>query len=71
MRYGYFWWLSAGCELEPSLPWAAANGNGGQRIIVVREQDVIVVMTAGLYNSRAQRQTANDVVVGVLKAARK
>jgi len=71
MRYGYFWWLSAGCELEPAQPWAAGVGNGGQRIIVVRDQDLIVVMTAGLYNSRAQRQTANDVVVGALKALRK
>lgn len=71
VRYGYFWWLFAGCELEPALPWAAGVGNGAQRIVVAPEQDVVVVMTAGLYNSRSQRQTANDVVIGALKAARK
>ena len=70
-RYGYFWWLFAGCELEPALPWAAGVGNGAQRIVVVREQGVVVVMTAGLYNGSAQRKTASDVVVGALKAVKK
>jgi CubicO group peptidase (beta-lactamase class C family) len=70
-RYGYFWWLFAGCELEPAQPWVAGVGNGGQRIAVARDQGVIVVMTAGLYNARGQRQTANDVVLGALKAVRK
>ncbi|HEY0648734.1 serine hydrolase [Phenylobacterium sp.] len=70
-RYGYFWWLFAGCQLEPATPWAAGVGNGGQRIVVVRDQGVVVVMTAGLYNSRQQGQTTNEVIVGALKAVRK
>lgn len=70
-RYGYFWWLFAGCQLEPATPWAAGVGNGGQRIVVVRDQGLVVVMTAGLYNSRQQGQTANEVIVGALKAARR
>jgi CubicO group peptidase (beta-lactamase class C family) len=70
-RYGYFWWLFQGCQLEPALPWAAAVGNGVQRIVVVREQDLVVVMTSGLYNSRQQGPTSTEVIVGVLKAVRK
>jgi len=69
-RYGYFWWLYAGCEVTPPQPWAAANGNGGQRIVLVPERDLVVVMTAGLYNKPGQRQTANATVTGILEALR-
>jgi CubicO group peptidase (beta-lactamase class C family) len=69
-RYGYFWWLFAGCQLEPATPWAAGVGNGGQRIVVVRDRGLVVVMTAGLYNIRQQGQTTNEVIVGALKAVR-
>lgn len=70
VRYGYFWWLQAGCQLTPPQPWAAAVGNGGQRIAVVPELDVVIVTTAGLYNRPSQRQTANTVVNRVLAAVR-
>ena len=69
-RYGYFWWLYAGCELTPPQPWAAANGNGGQRIVLVPERDLVIVMTAGLYNRPGQRQTTNATVSGILAALR-
>jgi len=39
--YGYFWWL-------PSYGGYEAGGDGGQRIIVLPEQDMVVVITAGL-----------------------
>lgn len=70
-QYGYFWWLEAGCGLTPPLSWAAAIGNGGQRIVLVPQQDLVVVMTAGLYNSPAQRKTVEAVVPAVLEAVRK
>jgi CubicO group peptidase (beta-lactamase class C family) len=70
-RYGYFWWLYQGCQLDPALPWAAAVGNGVQRIVVVRDQNLVLVMTSGLYNSPKQGATSGEVIVGVLKAVRK
>jgi CubicO group peptidase (beta-lactamase class C family) len=70
-RYGYFWWLFAGCQLEPALPFASGVGNGGQRIAVVKGQDLVVVVTAGLYNNRQGGPTATDVVVSAVKAVRK
>jgi CubicO group peptidase (beta-lactamase class C family) len=70
-RYGYFWWLFQGCQLNPPIPWAAAVGNGVQRIMVVPSQNLVVVMTSGLYDSPKQGPTSAAVVTGVLEAVRK
>lgn len=43
--YGYQWWIA-------QLP--VASGNGGQRIFVDRERRMVLVITAGNYDSREQ-----------------
>jgi CubicO group peptidase (beta-lactamase class C family) len=48
-QYGYLWWLGPVDWHGRQLRWAAAFGNGGQRIIVVPELDLTVVITAGAY----------------------
>jgi CubicO group peptidase (beta-lactamase class C family) len=48
-EYGYLWWLGSVDWQGRKLRWAAAFGNGGQRIIVVPELDLTVVITAGAY----------------------
>jgi len=51
--YGYFWWLKyldAGSVRYHSF---AAQGNGGQKIYVFRELDMIVVTTGGNYNTQS------------------
>ena len=66
MRYGYFWWLSPGCDLTPAQPYASAIGNGGQRIALVPEHDMVIVITCGLYNKPGQRQTTNAIIHDIL-----
>ena len=50
-RYGYQWWTGTAHWQGKALPWAAAFGNGGQRIFVVPDLDLCVVTTAGAYGS--------------------
>lgn len=48
-QYGYLWWLGPVDWRGRSLRWGAAFGNGGQRIFVVPDLDMTVVITAGAY----------------------
>lgn len=47
LRYGYFWWLAAQGE-PPS--WVAGFGNGGQRLTVQPEHNLVIAVFAGNYN---------------------
>jgi CubicO group peptidase (beta-lactamase class C family) len=56
-KYGYQWWLLADSKApNQSIVWGAAYGNGGQRIWLVPPANVVVVLTAGLYNNPNTRQ---------------
>ncbi|GLH68850.1 serine hydrolase [Geothrix rubra] len=59
--YGYFWWTGAAAWHGRNLPWAAAFGNGGQRIFVLPELDLCVVITAGAYGELPVARQANVI----------
>jgi CubicO group peptidase (beta-lactamase class C family) len=53
--YGYFWWRRA-LDIETPggkrrVEFSAAQGNGGQRIILLPEYGLVMVFTGGDYNS--------------------
>ena len=52
--YGYQWWLGRSLVKQKEITWTAGVGFGGQRIFVVPSLDLVVVMTAGLYNKPTQ-----------------
>jgi CubicO group peptidase (beta-lactamase class C family) len=52
--YGYFFWLGRSLIDRHEIRWAAAVGLGGQRVFIVPELDLVVVMNAGLYKSPVQ-----------------
>ncbi len=47
LRYGYLWWLAG--QGDPPA-WVAGFGNGGQRLTVQPEFDLVIVVLAGNYN---------------------
>ncbi|HLY70170.1 MAG TPA: serine hydrolase [Puia sp.] len=67
--YGYLWWLkylnAGGVKYYPKT----AQGNGGQRIYVFKEQGMIVVITGGNYNTQspADELTARYILPGLNK----
>jgi CubicO group peptidase (beta-lactamase class C family) len=57
VSYGYFWWrpwlnveTPTGSELVDVV---AAQGNGGQKIYLVSQYDLVAVFTAGGYNAES------------------
>lgn len=57
--YGLFWWTGKADWHGRDLAWAAAFGNGGQRIFVVPELDLCMVVTAGAYGDAAAAKQVN------------
>ena len=72
VRYGYFWWLASSLVGDAVTPWSGAFGNGGQRLFVLPELDMVVVVTAGNYNQpnqwRAPTAVLNQFVLPALAA---
>ena len=64
--YGYQWYVAA--EAGP-FPWFAAMGNGGQRLFVVPDLEVVVAVSAGAYNSADQSVTPDAVFAEVVAAS--
>ncbi len=51
--YGYLWWLKYLDADGVRYYTKAAQGNGGQRISVFKQQNMVVVITGGNYNSQS------------------
>jgi CubicO group peptidase (beta-lactamase class C family) len=51
LGYGRHWWAGQVEHGGRSVRWTAGFGNGGQRLFIVPELDLVVVFTAGVYNS--------------------
>jgi CubicO group peptidase (beta-lactamase class C family) len=66
--YGYQWWLGRSLVHQQDLGWAAAVGLGGQRIVIVPALDLVVVITAGMYQSPLQVQVPLGILQRVLHA---
>ena len=56
------WWLGRSLSAAKEITWIAAMGQGGQRIFVVPELDLVVMMTSGLYFSGRQGHAEIDIL---------
>lgn len=68
--YGYQWWVTEIGEGETRRDVPAAIGNGGQRIFLLEKERIVVVVTAGMYDSKDQGEAPRRVLEAVLAAAR-
>ncbi|MES2164766.1 MAG: serine hydrolase [Pseudomonadota bacterium] len=62
LHYGYQWWDGTAAWHGHRTAWSAAFGNGGQRIFIVPELDLTVVITAGDYGSDAMGAKVNQLL---------
>jgi len=72
LQYGYQWWTGTIARGSKPLRWSAAFGNGGQRLFVVPELDLTVVITAGAYNDPRMRGATDQIfrqIVGTVRSA--
>jgi CubicO group peptidase (beta-lactamase class C family) len=67
--YGYQWYLgslAAAGSAGRALRWAGGMGNGGQRLIVVPELELVVAICAGSYDSADQGATPTAILEQVI-----
>ncbi|MEP6465188.1 MAG: hypothetical protein ABJB05_02730, partial [Parafilimonas sp.] len=50
---GYLWWLKYLDADGVRYYTKAAQGNGGQKIYILKEQNMVAVITGGNYNSQS------------------
>jgi CubicO group peptidase (beta-lactamase class C family) len=68
-HYGYQWWVSESQIGERKIAWIAGWGLGGQRIYIVPDHDLVLVITAGLYASDSQDSVVLDILDNYVLAA--
>jgi len=64
--YGYQWWMGRSLAEGKEVRWIAAFGWGGQRIFVIPELDMVVMMTSGLFGRPKEGQAQLDVLANVI-----
>ena len=52
--YGYQWWLGRSLVNRQQVDWAVGYGLGGQRLYVLPQLDMVVLVMTGLYRSDIQ-----------------
>ena len=64
--YGQQWWMGRTLSGDKDVKWIAAQGLGGQRIFIIPELDLVMVVTSGLYGSGRQGQAALDILANFI-----
>jgi len=68
MEYGYLWWLAEADTPVGQVGYAAMNGNGGNRVYVVEDHDLTVVLTKTNYNTSTMHQEAQAFFMETIAA---
>ncbi len=60
--YGYQWWIGRTLAGDKDVTWIAGQGLGGQRLYVVPDLELVVMVNQGLYLSGRQGQAGLDIL---------
>lgn len=58
VEYGYLWWLMEYEAGEETHPVAFMSGNGGNRVFILPDHDIVVVITKTDYNTKGMHEAA-------------
>jgi len=64
--YGYQWWLGRSLSEGQEVKWIAAMGWGGQRIFIVPDRDLVVMITAAQYGQAKEGLAAQDLLANII-----
>jgi CubicO group peptidase (beta-lactamase class C family) len=64
--YGYQWWMGRTLAGDREVTWIAGQGLGGQRLVMVPDLDLVVMVTQGLYLSGRQGQATLDILANFI-----
>lgn len=67
--YGYQWWIGRTLVDQREVKWVAGQGLGGQRLIIVPEDQLVMMVTQGLYANGRQGQATLDLLANVVLPA--
>ena len=62
-QYGYLWWHKTYVTDDAEWPVAYCTGNGGNKIFVFDDRDLVVVVTASAYGQRYMHSQVDDMMV--------
>ena len=68
-EYGYLWWLKSFKSGDRSYPAFFMTGNGGNKVVVLPSLDMVVVLTATNYNTRAMHELTEKLLTDYVLAA--
>jgi CubicO group peptidase (beta-lactamase class C family) len=61
-EYGYLWWLRVFKSGEKKFPAYCMSGNGGNKVCVFSDLDMVVVITSTNYSTRGMHQQTDRMV---------
>ena len=68
-NYGYLWWLKSFKIGDTSYPAYYMSGNGGNKVVVVPDLDMAVVITSTNYNTHGMHEQTDSILTDYVLAA--
>lgn len=68
-EYGYLWWLKSFKSGDTSYPAFFMSGNGGNKVVVIPQLELVAVITSTNYNTRGMHEQTEKLLTDYILAA--